>query len=237
MNIRPNFLQSPNNKFGSIIFPPGFAGNHLRWLLFLDPQFNSVGICENNISAKFKFVQEKIYPSHRSWYNWLEVEWRFRTTLDRVIEVCHGNFNWEQSSNKELYLTTADRDLPFYHYYHFNLGLNGHTPAYFKTQIQQWMEEFELLQTRIHEFPNKKICLCDPLFDPVLNRDFYQSIVDFYGFSDNYDIAQQVHSLYSQCKKTSTQEFCDYFVGDEFSKHIDFLRAQSNNNPTASRVG
>jgi hypothetical protein len=222
------FLRFPNNKYGSIIFPPGFAGNHLRWILFLDSKFDSTDLCKNTIQDKLDFIQTKIYTQERSWWNWLDFEWCYRVTLDQHIEICHANFDWEQTSNKELYLTTIDQNLPFYHYYHFNLGLNNKTPEQYKQSIAEWVKEFEFVKTQINRFPNKKISACDSLFRNTLSEEFYKDIVDFYNFDNNYPAAQEVQQLYFKCRVASIDEFCSYFVGDVFKKHLELLQHSTN---------
>ena len=217
-------LQDPNNTYGSIIFPAGFAGNHLRWLLFLDPRYDvSKSICANTVSRKLKFIQKNVYPDTRTWYNWLTTEWKYRVALNDYIEIVHAQFNWENSSNKELYLTTKNLDLPFHHYFHLNLGLNAHTPEYFQEMNQAWVNEFEVLELRIHEFDNKKICDCDPLFSPTLSKEFYTDVINFYGFDDNYDSAQQVHQWYHACRVKSVKDFCEYIASNSFKSRIEFL--------------
>ena len=222
--MRPRYLQFPTNTYGSIIFPPGFAGNHLRWLLFLDPKYNLVrSICANTINDKLNFIQKRVYPTTRTWYNWLQTEWQYRQSLNEYIEISHCNFNWERSANKELYLTTTNSELPFHHYFHLNLGLNGHTPEYFQEEVQIWANEFKSLESRINEFDNKKICTCDPLFLPTLSKEFYIEVINFYGFDDNYEAAQQVHQWYYACRIKSVRDFCAYIASDSFKQNVDFL--------------
>jgi len=60
-------------------FVAGGGGNHIRWLLYPDKIFHSIEDYDN----KLDFIKAEIYNNDRSWDNWLEYEWNWRTELDR----------------------------------------------------------------------------------------------------------------------------------------------------------
>ena len=207
--------------FGKIIFPWGFTGNHVRWLLFLDNQFpNPFGA--SDINSKFNFIKESIYDHNRSWNNWLDYEWMYRDNLNQYLKISHDCYDWEEyPENKELYLTADNGDLPFKHYFHINLGCNSQTPAHIKQSIKKWLLEYEFVKQRIQEFSNKKIIKVDSLFNPELNYDLYKELINFYNFSDNYQVAADVHQIYNKCRIESGKKFYEFFTSNEFSNILD----------------
>jgi len=221
------------DKIGSIVFPMGGGGNHVRWLLFLDNKYPS-NFCDNNVKSKLEYIQNNIYNQERTWYNWLGnppmgkdgFEWKFRHKLDETIYVGHTNYQWEETPRyaKELYLTFENIDWVFRHYYHINLGLNSATPEQFKKSLQNWQDEFKFLQNRIHEFPNKKILMAEKLYEKKLDYFLYKEIVDFFGFHDRYEDAKVVHDLYYQCRVRSAKDFYNYFTGSEFKEYLGILK-------------
>jgi len=209
-----------DTSFGSIVFPVGAAGNHIRWLLFLDDKFPNPFNCD-----KMQFIKKNVYCEERSWNNWLQYEWKYRDHLNPVIEISHVKWDWERvPEGKQLYLTFNDVDLPYNHYLHINLGLNCADPEHLKNFYQEWINEFEIIKQRIHEFPNKKIVHSDTIFQGTLSRELYQDIVNFYGFSDNYESANLVHQWYTACRKKSLEDFYKYFTSESFLNTLDSIR-------------
>ena len=219
----------------SIIFPYGSGGNQVRWLLFLDQQMTVPSgkpwdDCQQNVKSKFNFIQKNVYPVTRSWNNWLQFEWAYRTDLDAQISVNHDMWKWEQEcDDRELYLTFDNICTPFNHYFHINLGLNCLTPDEYKLKLSIWFKEFNFLKNRIQEFEYKKILSMDVMYDnPELDYDFYKEIIDFFGFDNNYNSAKVVHNLYHQCRMRSANDFYNYFTGDEFYAYLDFMKNFKN---------
>ena len=138
----------------SIIFPSGSGGNQVRWLLFLDKQITVPSDklwenCQFDTQSKLAFIKNEIYPSTRSWNNWLTFEWKYRKDLDTQITVNHDMWKWHQKcDDRELYLTFDNMSLPFNHYFHINLGLNCITPAQYKQKLDKWFNEFNFLKNR-----------------------------------------------------------------------------------------
>lgn len=211
-------------RFGSIIFALGMLGNHVRWMLFLDPKFpNPWGA--QDIGSKLKFIQDNIYPRSRTWNNWLGVEWKYRVDLDREILLAHENWHWEQNPDShELYLTCENPELPWLHYYHLNLGLNNNTPESMLHYFENWISELSVISANVHQYTNKKVLTIDSLFAQKLDRDLYLAITDFFGFQDLYEHAQTVQDLHYLCRQTSAQDFFEYFTAPDFSQRLDKIK-------------
>ena len=216
--------QMKHENFGSIIFPAGLIGNHVRWLLFIDDKFvNPFG--PRNFESKLNFIQHNIYGDKRTWNTWLEVEWNYREKLNEQLTVAHQNWDWEYLPlQKELYLFCEDIKLPFNHYYHINIGLNNNTPEQQILLLKNWFNECKFIKTRINNFPNRKVMLTDQLFQPILPYEWYKEVIDFFGFSDNYQLAQRVHTMHYQARKKSAQDFYQYFTSDHFLNFLNETR-------------
>jgi len=210
---------------GSINFESGSGGNHLRWLLFLDNKFPNPWNEEQTIESKLNFIHSCVYSSKRTWYNWLHIEAQYRPTLDSIIETTHRGWIPPSEDNiKTLYMTTVDRTIPFKHYFHINLGLNSATPSELKQQMNVTWNKLNRFKSIIDQYPNRKIIECDTLFEPMLNKKFYQEVIEFFEFDDHYESAQQIHQWYSQCRIKSARDFYTYFTSDEFSNYLEFMR-------------
>jgi hypothetical protein len=207
-------------KFGHLIFPSGTGGNHLRWLLFLDDRFyNPFG--GQSLGEKIEFIKTNVY-ANRSWNTWLEVEWKYRNQLDPILTV-HHLIPYLTPWDKVLFLRSENPLTAATHYMHINLGINSQTPDLLVKQIIQ----FNLDYIKVIDVPNsqnKKAIKCDSMFAPVLDKAFYQEVIEFYGFSDNYNAAQKIHSMHHQCRVNSARDFYNYFTGDQFSQHLENLR-------------
>ena len=209
---------------GRLMFPAGAAGNHVRWLLFLDDQFpNSVGL--NSIEEKVNFIKQRVYNSSRTWNTWLKKEWEYRPALDKVLLVDHSP-SPPTPGEKRLYLETLNPELPALHYFHINLGLMAKTPMQFVEIIKNFNDNCNIIRAKNLE--DIKIVVCDGLFQPVLDYQTYREIINFYGFSDNYDAAQQIHTLYHNCRVASARDFCNWFEGNEFKNYFNLLQELGN---------
>jgi hypothetical protein len=76
----------------------------------------------------------------------------------------------------------------------------------------------------ISNFPNKKVIASDPVFHSILDYSFYKEIVDFFGFDDNYQIAQEVHSMYYACRQRSARDFYQYFTSQDFYNWLERIK-------------
>lgn len=211
-----------NSKFGSIIFPTGLGGNHLRWLLFLDNQVTSP-FSDQSVQSKIDFIRDNVYNDRRTWNNWLSFEWQYRTQLDSEIEVNHNGSKMDlHTEGKELYLSCDNTRLPALHYFHINLGLNCMTPKDFVTTLKGWSHQG--IRTRTDQYANKKVIACEPMFQPTLSPEWYQEVVEFFGFSNNYSLAQEVHHLHYECRMKSARDFYEFFTSAEYADWMSAIK-------------
>ena len=218
---------SPNTPiYGCIHFPAGSGGNHVRWLLFLDPKFQS-DLCNNTIDAKLNFIKNNIYNNTRSWQNWLNFEWKFRNKLDHLVLLSHNHHVELDNDKKELFLTVND-PYPFLtHYRHINLGSNSQTiETLVNTFKNKWQTNIEWIKKSTVGILNKKIIYADTLHDRILAKDFYQTIIDYYQFDNNYEYACKLQEMYYQCRLNSQKDFYNYVTSRDFLDYLNNLNKQ-----------
>ena len=104
--------------------------------------------------------------------------------------------------NKNLVLT-IDPDLALRSYFKLNSNLNHCTPERFKQQ------SFRADKNSINHLENKMMNV-DCLYQPTLDREFYNNMIEWFELSDCYDLASQVHELWFQAHKRAEQEFVEY---------------------------
>lgn len=209
-----------------IVFPSGSSGNHLRWLLSLDPTFN-MSDCPD-IKQRPQWIKDNIY-SRRRWNNWLEYEWRYRTDLDKVLKVTHSisepgdsyqDTSWQNL--KQLVLTPHDLQSVGMHYYMLNIGMNNATYDRFISMTTYWIKTVDSVKKL--NLPTKLFLPSDPLHQLVLDREWYNTVINFFGYSDQYELAAELQEYYFQTRVRATKQFLEYFTGEEFNNHLNFYR-------------
>jgi hypothetical protein len=208
--------------------PIGGFGNHVRWLALLDPvfQFELTPLTEprfkkipdptrhikfSNADSKLESFRTQIYSPGRSWHNWIWMEFLYREDLDEVLEFNHRG-PYIENVIKNLILT-VDPELALRSYLKLNSNLNHCTPEVFKQQTTQFN-----LGTEGQNLENKIINV-DCLYQPILDRTFYNNMIEWFELSDCYDLANQVHGLWYNAHERTEQEFVEYV--NNFYKRIE----------------
>lgn len=209
-----------------IVFPMGLGGNHVRWLLSIDPKFDLKCCYSNKLENKVNWVCDNVYAK-RTWNTWLIKEWHYRNQLDSVINIGHlippdsiNDFGWQ--NKKQLILQANDYTLAGYHYFMVNLGLNNLTLDLALAQFKDWESTVEKIKRC--KFSSKTILTSDCILEPKLNLEWYQQIVNWAGYTDLYEHASRIHSLYYQCRQQAAKDFVTYFESVEFQTHLDFYK-------------
>jgi hypothetical protein len=207
-----------------ILAPSGAFGNHLRWLLSLDQQFtvnfgsslaevqqcmnqlvnvSDLTLTTNSPEEKVRNIAALVYPEQRTWHNWLAFEWAFSDNLTKLIYFDHGNEDgWKKintpTTNYRAVLCTIDPDLAYRCYVKWNSALNN-TPIHsYKTRIAQNFNAVSYTQ-KLCKMDNPAACYfvdTSILFQPTLDKSFYQSIISFCQLDDQYELASDVHKLW-----------------------------------------
>ena len=211
------YLPPNTSNFGYLNFPMGTGGNHVRWLLFLDSKFTPL-ICENTLDSKVEFIKKNVYTSDRTWYNWLKIEWKYRTLLDSILAITHG-FD-ASTTSKQLCLVVNNPQPSLEHYLSINIGLNGQKITDLEQRAHWWREEM----SRKDLPSNLKVVVIDDLLEPILSKSLYQELIDFYQFDDNYDVAKDIHTMYYECRLNSLHNFYKHISRSDTRKYLHMIK-------------
>ena len=188
----------------NIVAPVGGSGNHVRWLTTLDPSF-TLRLNDQVLTTpeeKIKFIEQNIYFSGRTWHNWLEVEWRYRDTMNAAVRFAHSHV--EIAGTSPTAVVVVDPESAYRNYLKFNSNLNTRSRERFLRDVAEdnnnnvKFAESVGYATVLHS---------DLLFHPTLDRIFYQDLTSFFGLKNLYSAANQVHQLWYNCNKQAEQEF------------------------------
>jgi hypothetical protein len=213
-----------------IVFRAGACGNHVRWMLSVDPKFD-LTFCPN-VAERVQWIHDNIYQS-RTWNNWLNNEWTYREHLDSIIRVSHSEFDPRESpmntawiNRPQLYLLQKDPWLAGLHYFMLNLGMNNSTLDLFVEDCQRWQHNlyYTRLYNESYNMPNKKILYADTLFESELDYTWYKKLIDWAGYSDCYEQAAQIHRFHFQARLRAARDFVDYFKGEHFCNNLEFYQ-------------
>jgi len=174
----------------------GGGGNHLRWLLLLNPEFSYF---RDHAPDNFTFIRDCVYPNNRNWQNWLNFEWRWRLEIDKLIAFSH--LRPLQSDTKYCALVT-DPDLALKHYLKFNSNLNNTLIDTFKSNVEIYNRQVQAQS----KSPNLLIIDSAELFQPTLNRYLYTKIVTWFELKLYYTQASQIHARWWHLIKTAEKE-------------------------------
>jgi len=212
---------SSPTRYG-VCAPIGGFGNHVRWLALLDPcfQFEATPLAEPRFkkipdpSRHIKFLDAdsklesfctQIYSAARSWTNWLWMEFLYREDLDQLVVFDHRKDQIDRV-DKNLVLT-VDPELALQSYFKLNSNLNHCTPEIFKEKSQAFTRNAIINSTNRLE---NKVMNVDCLYQPILDQEFYNGMIEWFDLSDCYDLANQVHGLWFSAHQRAEHEFVQY---------------------------
>jgi hypothetical protein len=217
----------------SIVSPAGGFGNHLRWLLLLDNQFSfelpevlpgSVSLRNINttpkvvlttLDSKIEFINKYIYPSTRTWHNWLITEWYHRETLDSVIGLDHIAFLEKLNPNTKCVAMISNPKLAYKCYFKFNPALNNERVEDF---YQDMINQNRHLYRNIKD--NVLLVTSASLYNATLNKSIYDSVTQFFGLDNLYDRANEIHNLWFNLHQQSEQQFIKDVADFYLKEHI-----------------
>lgn len=237
-----NSKQEKIKPFKAVSFPCGGGGNHLVHLMSLSTAFDCVfqefGI-EPSVKNKLDWIKKNIYHNNRTWYNWLETEWKYRKNYSRVIRTIHEFYDWEDrteinlprnnipAGSQILFLEFDAPETILNHYMHINLGLNNKTPDCFVQDHLDWQSEMFFIKSR--HFESCKFINGNILHQPVLDKNFYDQCCEWFGLEKFYNEASEIHSAWMQCRYQSARDFYNYFTGTEFNQFLEKMKQFGDN--------
>jgi hypothetical protein len=207
-------------KYGACA-PVGGFGNHVRWLALLDPVFQFVltpsvdggfskitdssrQITFHNAETKLESFRTQIYSPNRSWDNWLQMEFIYQET-QQVFQIEH---RWDLVDGVDKNLVcTIDPELALQSYFKLNSNLFHCTPEKFKINTKNRINENVY---NLSKRSGNKIIAVDCLCQPILDKTFYNTIIEWFGLSDCYDLANRVHGLWYDSHQRAKRDFVEY---------------------------
>jgi hypothetical protein len=215
------WLMLLDNRYSSIIIPDNFkpiyekyqGGDWPTYHNFIIHNYHGIDqsiIDEmNNILPMLNFTtpdyklhayKRHVYPTNRTWHNWLRYEHQWRVLLNRIIEMKHAYTELTNINNKTLILT-IDPFLAYKSYIKFNSYCNELTLHGFQSSILTENAKHLTITNK-----NTLILNVDILFNELLDRAWYQQLITWFDLDDNYSTACIVHKLWYDAHKRAEQD-------------------------------
>ena len=148
------------------------------------------------------YVVNYVYPNTRTWHNWLQYEWNYRTYLDQFIKFSHRSESISQ--DYKSIAMTVNPELALRCYRKFNSNLNNSSATNF---LRGTARENSLTKTVSADHPTNVLLLdSELLYNSVLDKDLYSQIVDWFGLENNYSTAQQIHKKWFDLHQKAERE-------------------------------
>lgn len=201
--------------------PPGGAGNHLRWLLLLDPEF--IIFDGGVVKDKVSYILENVYPTTRNRYNWFEFEVRYRQLFNDQIKFAHTDLGpgWQNrqgqfDSNFNYFCYPSDSAFALECYRQLGSTLLKidleilHTIERDKIQVKEYLKNYSGLSVDSNRF-----------FVPDLDELLYNEICDYGKFRKCYNDANTIHKAWwtarnnaSRVRATYKPVLCPYLINE-----------------------
>lgn len=232
-----------------IIAPIGAFGNHIRWIMLLDPKFEICLVpprgpyemfagpdwpgydeyCRNDVSNvrddildeihtrfapvvtvdnstdRLGYFLDNVYSEDRSWHNWLNLEWRWRDSIDHTIQLHHVVDDAIDPSCINLALHIQP-EFSLWCYFKFNSSLNNLTIPGYLRDIAQANLDIQLNAKNL----NYEILPAEDFYRPVLDQDLYHKLISRFGLENNYEKAKILHARWYMLHEKSRAEYLDY---------------------------
>lgn len=198
----------------------GAFKNHLRWLVLLSDYYNGIlneeGFLIDGKSfpmdarGKLDFIKENVYPNNRDCLNWLDFEWLMREKLDNILYVEHSpqltSEKNKDASEHRMVVMWAEPKECILGYAKFEPGMHGRTFEEFSVKITQ--EKIFAKKYETKKKPNEKVLSVHAyrLYNPVLDKEFYDQVVEFFEIDNQYNIAQQVHEIWYNLQRNARRQ-------------------------------
>jgi hypothetical protein len=208
----------------SICGPIGGFTQHIRWLLLMSPNYNSLDKL-NYTSAvvygkrfplksedKVNFIKEHIYPSDRRCFNWLSEKYMYREVLDKTLLHTH---DLSKINNEPAIIITMDPYFSYNFYLKFtpNISLDR----------QGFIDQVTLQNEQNTEYANThNNCLLidtQSLYSPILDRKIYDDMISFLSIENVYDSAQAIHKLWYDLRKGSEEDILNFAMNSKFPEY------------------
>ena len=209
----------------SIAASLGIFKNHVRWLLMISNYYNgkindaSFLVEDKNFptdpSEKVDFLLKYVYPLERGCLNWLDYEWTFRENINQIMYIEHCI-----SAVKQIVKTTDEHKilgmyaLPkqcMWGYMKFDPFLHKRSPIEFQVKMTKEQQELKRYVTE----DNEQLLLMDAfrLHQPILEKEFYDTIIEFFDVDNQYEHATRLHERWYQLQQNSKKQAYNIMKG------------------------
>jgi len=192
--------------------PIGGFGNHVRTLLLLSDKFHlryNNKIIAHKFDKKLKKIKILCYPSQKTWHNWLYYEWKTREHFSAEILFSH-DFDFIKNNKNtfaKIIALIINPELCYRCYLKINSNLNNTLRKTFIDHIESSNRKtLELAQQDSRVLPIE----ASHLFSPMLDREFYNSIIHWFDVEDRYETACELHETWYNLHIKSEQEFVQH---------------------------
>jgi len=206
----------------SICSPVGGFGNHLRWLLLLSPEFKKLLNMDDNFVVAKLFV----YPKRRTCFNWLNMEWRYREIINSHIAFSHNIENvYDSSATNKIVVMTMKPKYALKHYLKFNPLLNGHTIKSFLKHVQS--DNKTNTEFMVKQQDKTLVIDANKLYNSVLDKQLYESIINFFELGNVYEKANEVHKLWYELNQQANKDVLS--IEDDWKYSSNIKKPTSDN--------
>lgn len=218
----------------SVCAIPGAFSNHVRWLMLLSNEYNSDRLNSKGFiisgksfpltsTEKVEFIREHVYPNSRKFYNWLRYESLLRDKLDTSV-LCthhmtkHNNPNLSVSKTILLragHMFCVEKYVKLHPF--FILDNRKHNMSTDETMYNFFKAADEKNSIYVPK-DNHRIfsCRSEAFYDPILNKEYYDDIIDFLEISNEYEQAQQIHTMWYNLHQQAKSDCIDWLLNSEY---------------------
>ena len=154
-----------------------------------------------DLPSKIEFIKHSVYPTTRTYHNWLIYEWFFRSLFDKEIYVHH---TIESNQFDKTLLLTMNAESAYKSYFKFNSNLNNIEKERFliinDTNIKSNIDFVTKNNMNYVSFDSSI------LWNRELDFNFYKELILFFDLDDNYEAANLVHHLWFEGQIRSEQD-------------------------------
>lgn len=208
--------------------------NHIRWLLIMSPEYSAEFI---KYIPKLNYVNDFVYGNKRSFYNWFLYESKFHRQpyLQNLIYLDYRiNSIKNDVEQKIIFPINIDINLALKYNLKFNPKLNNlikstiDDPEYSSDMnesillvYKNFIENENKTHTEYIPKDNEQVLTVDStkLANKILDVDLYNSLINFFNITSNYEEAAKIHSTWFDLNqslelkmKESYEQFCDDWV-------------------------
>ena len=144
-----------------------------------------------SIDNRLKYMLAHPYATDRTWYNWLETEWKYRRIIsERLIDFSH-EIDQVVLANHKIAVTISP-ELAYRAYIKFNSTMNDTNKFHFLRIITRFNNK---------DMYDINVINGDALFAEVLDKNVYNQLIAAFNLDDNYVHACILHKRWYNLHK------------------------------------